>query len=199
MAQDLELARIDAAMKAQHKSRADLGRLLGLDSAQVHRLFNGKRRLQLHEARLIDEWLGSDATSGRAAVGTVAALPGLVPLYGWTGDTSAARLPIDDSNLRGYVPMHPAQSHVRDAFALEVYDLAMSPRYEPGETVFVVPNRWPRRGQDCVVVTTTGEGLLRRFVRRDDQGVILESLSPAEEVEIPAADVRSIHAVVGRG
>ncbi len=43
---DPEIAAIDAALKAQGKSRAELGRLLGLDSAQISRIFANKRRLK---------------------------------------------------------------------------------------------------------------------------------------------------------
>lgn len=194
----LELARIDTAMKAQGKSRADLGRLLGLDSAQVSRIFSGRRRLQLHEARRIEEWLGG-ATTNHPQGATITPMPGMVPLYGWVGATSASRLVLAEQSLRGYVPSHPAQSHVRDAFALEVSDISMSPRYEPGEIVYVAPNRWPRTGQDCVLVTTDGEGLLKRFIRRDGEKVILHQLNPDQALEIAAAKVDSIHAVVGRG
>ena len=198
MEDDLELVAIEQAMKSQGKSRAQLGRLLGLDSAQVNRLFNKKRRLQLHEHRKIQAWLG-DATPSHSPYTNITPMPGMVPLYGWVGATSASRLVLAEQSLRGYVPMHPAQSHVREAFALEVADVSMVPRYEPGEIAYIVPNRWPRAGQDCVVITTDGEGLLKIFVRREGDMVILRQLNPEKNLEIPAEKVTSIHAVVGRG
>lgn len=195
---DPEIAAIDAAMQEQGKTKADLARLLGLDSASVSRIFGGKRRLQLHEARTIQEWLGG-LPSTVAAGGKVMPMPGLVPLYGWVGAASESRLTIAEQSLRGYVPMHPNQQHVRDAFALEVADISMSPRYEPGEIIYIAPNRWPSRGQDCVLVTTEGGGFLKRFVRREAELLVLHQLNPDQDLEYPITIVQAMHSVVGRG
>lgn len=190
-------------MVEQGHRRADLGRLLGLDSSQVTRIFDGKRRIQLHEMAKIDEWLGRTAAAATSYVagpsGNVVAMPGLVPLYGFVGAASDGRLTLAEQNQRGYVPMHPAQMHSRDAFALEVADISMSPRYEPGEIIYVTPNRWPAREQDCVIVTTDGEGMLKRFLRRDDRNIELRQFNPEREFDIPLASVAAVHAVVGRG
>lgn len=195
---DPEITAIAEAMDAQGKSRADLGRLLGLDSSQVTRTFKGARRLQVHEHQKVMDWLGMSGSVARQGGGVVA-MPGLVPLYGWVGAASASRLTIADQNLRGYVPMHPNQQHVRDAFALEVADVSMSPRYEPGEIVYLAPNRWPKRDQDCVLVTTESEGLLKRFIRRDDTKIHLFQLNPSSDLEFDLEKIEAIHTVVGRG
>ncbi len=182
-------------MREQGKSQADLGRLLGLDSSQVNRIFKGARRIQLHEMRKIQEWLGQQMPQDG---GVVVAGPNMVPLYGFVGAASNGRLTLAEQNLRGYVPMHPAQMNVRDAFALEVNDISMSPRYEPGEIVYLAPHRWPARNQDCVVVTVEGQGLLKRFTRRDVATIRLHQLNPDHDIDIPLADVAEIHSVVGR-
>lgn len=196
---DPEIQAIDAEMKKQGRSRADLGRLLGLDSAQVSRIFSGARRMQRHEHARTLEWLGLSNAPTQNAGGSIVAGPGMVPLYGWVGATSHSRLTFAEQNLRGFVPMHPNQLHSREAFALEVADVSMSPRYEPGEIIYVAPNRWPRSGQDCVVVTTEAEGLLKRFVRREDDKIILYQLNPEQNLELELVNVSAIHAVVGRG
>lgn len=195
---DPEISAIDAAMKEQGKTKADLGRLLGLDSAQVSRMFAGRRRIQLHEAKAVWAWLGGEQKTVDMG-GTVTPLPGMVPLYGWVGATTESRLTLAEQNLRGYVPAHPNQAHVRNAFALEVADVSMTPRYEPGEIIYCSPNRWPSRGQDCVLVTTDGEGLLKRFVKRDEATLTLHQLNPDEDLEYAMASVFAMHAVVGRG
>lgn len=194
---DADLTQIAALMAEQNKSRADLGRLLGLDSSQVNRVFNGKRRIQYHERIKIDEWLGQ-SQSLTATSGVVVAGPNMIPLYGYVGAASEGRLTLAEQNLRGYVPMHPAQQHVREAFALEVNDISMSPRYEPGEMVYLAPNRWPTRDQDCVVVTKEGEGLLKRFVRRDHTKIVLHQLNPGADIDVQLDDIEAIHTVVGR-
>jgi phage repressor protein C with HTH and peptisase S24 domain len=194
---DADVAMIGARMGEQGKSKADLGRLLGLDSSQVNRIFNGKRRIQYHERVKIDEWLGQ-GQSLTPTTGVVVAGPNMIPLYGYVGAASEGRLTLAEQNLRGYVPMHPAQQHVREAFALEVNDISMSPRYEPGEIVYLAPNRWPSRDQDCVVVTREGEGLLKRFVRREHTKIVLHQLNPDEDLDIALDDIEAIHTVVGR-
>jgi len=195
---DADLTHIADRMSEQGKSRADLGRLLGLDSSQVNRIFNGKRRIQYHERLKIDQWLGDGGVQPAATTGVVVAGPNMIPLYGYVGAASEGRLTLAEQNLRGYVPMHPAQQHVREAFALEVNDISMSPRYEPGEMVYLAPNRWPMRDQDCVVVTKEGEGLLKRYVGRDLHKITLHQLNPAQDIEVAIDQVEAIHTVVGR-
>jgi phage repressor protein C with HTH and peptisase S24 domain len=195
---DAELDTIDALLRERGRSRADLGRLLGLDSAQVSRLFAGKRRLQMHEAKKVQAWLG--APENIVDISTpVPAAAGMIPLYGWVGAASQSRLTFADQTIRGLVPAHPNQAHVRDAFALEVSDISMSPRYEPGEIVFVIPNRWPSRQQDCVIVTKDGCGFLKRFIRRDAEGITCLQLNPESLIEFPIETVLAVHTVVGRG
>lgn len=196
---DADTTLIAARMAELNKSRAELGRLLGLDSSQVNRIFNGKRRIQYHERLKIDEWLGQGPRQPLTpTTGIVVAGPNMIPLYGYVGAATEGRLTLAEQNLRGYVPMHPAQQHVREAFALEVNDISMSPRYEPGEIVYLAPNRWPSRDQDCVIVKKNGEGVLKRFVRRELARVVLRQLNPDEEIDVQLDDIDSIHTVVGR-
>jgi SOS-response transcriptional repressor LexA len=194
---DPEIVAIKAAMDMQGKKPAALGRLIGLDSSQVNRLLNGRRKLQAGEARKIHEWLGGQTPQVTGS--TVVPMPGMVPLFGWVGAASESRLTFAEQNIRGYVPMHPAQMHVREPFALEVADISMIPRYEPGEIVYIAPYRFPAKEQDCVTVTADGGGYLKRFISRDSQVLRLWQLNPAEELTFPLSDVSAVHAVVGRG
>jgi phage repressor protein C with HTH and peptisase S24 domain len=198
-ATDPELARIAEAMEQQNKKRADFGRLLGLDSAQVTRTFAGRRRLQLHEYNRVMEWLGLVPPPQRSSGGAVVAMPGLVPLYGLVGAASDSRLTFAEQNLRGYVPMHPNQVNIRDAFALEVADVSMAPRYEPGEIVYIAPNRFPRAGQDCVAVTVDGEGLLKQFIKRSLDAITFHQFNPERTFTIELVKLHVVHSVVGRG
>ena len=195
---DPELAAIDAAMNAQGKSRADMGRLLGLDSSQVTRTFQGTRRLQRHEHAKLVEWLGLPGATGQAGA-TIIPLPNMIPLYGWATAASGGELVIAEPYLRGYIPIHPNQQHVKDAFALEVPDVTSSPRYEPGEIIYIAPNRWPSRNQDCVLLTHEGKGYLARYVGRDSTKVTLQQLNPDKDLEFAMSDVEALHSVVGRG
>jgi phage repressor protein C with HTH and peptisase S24 domain len=195
---DPEVTAIAEALRAQGRSNAELGRVLGLDSSQMTRLFKGARRLQRHEWKAAAAFLRILEPGDNVSGGTIVPMPGMIPLYGWAGAASQERLTFADQNLRGYVPAHPNQAHVRAAFALEVADVSMSPRYEPGEVIYVAPNRWPTRGQDCVVVTVDGGGYLKRFLRRTETEVIVLQLNPEREIAFALDAVEAVHTVVGR-
>lgn len=195
--QDPTIAAIDAALVARNLPRAELGRRLGIDSSQVTRLFKGKRKLQLHEYRTVAQWLGLPVEQQPS--GHVVGMPGLIPLYGWSNPASSYELDLNEPGVRAYVQPHPNQANAKDAFAIEVAHIEMSPRYEPGEIAYALPGRWPSRGQDFLVINTAGEGFIRRFVRREGDTIIAEILSPALEAELSLADIEAIHAIVGRG
>lgn len=179
------------------KSNADLGRLLGLDGSQVTRIIKAQRQIQRHEWRKIEDWLGGSLQDVEQA--DVAIMPGLVPLYGWAGAASDERLTFAEQTLIGAVPRHPNQANVRGAFALRVSDESMVPRYEPGEIVYVAPNQWPAREQDCVLVTGEGFGFLKRFIRRAEGKVTVHQLNPDKDIVFNLDEVAGMHAVVGRG
>lgn len=182
-------------MDEQGKTRADLARLLGLDSAQVTRIFNDERKIQRHEMQKIEAWLGQRFEPEGAMI---LAGPGMVPLYGLVGASSENRLTIAEQNLLGVVPMHPAQANLRSPFALQVDDVSMSPRYEMGEIAYLAPHRRPRAGEDCVIVTRGDYGYLKRFVKMDDEKIYCEQLNPPKQVIFKRSDVIALHTVVGR-
>ena len=180
------------------KTNADLGRLLGIDGSQVTRIIKGERQIQRHEWRRIEDWLGGSLEE-ISEDADVAVMPGLVPLYGWAGASTDDRLTFADQTLIGAVPRHPNQANVRGAFALRISTDSMSPRYEPGEVVYVAPNQWPAKEQDCVLVTSEGFGYLKRFIRRVEGQIILHQLNPAKDIPFAIESVSAVHAVVGRG
>lgn len=176
------------------RTNADLGRLLGLDGSQVTRIIKGQRQIQRHEWARIEDWLGIELPESRDGSEQLSE-PGLIPLYGWNGANGDS---FGEHTLLGSVPRHPNQINVRGAFALKVADETMSPRYEPGETVYIAPNQWPAREQDCVFMVKTGAAFLRRFVKRADGRVIVRELSPERETAYLVETIEAMHAVVGR-
>jgi phage repressor protein C with HTH and peptisase S24 domain len=92
---------------------------------------------------------------------------------------------------------------VKGAYGVLVRGTSMSPRYDPNMIAHVHPWMEPAPG-DYVVVQRKPlhEGdpplaVLKRLVRRTARIVVLASLSPAKEMEVPAGEVVSIHVVVG--
>jgi transcriptional regulator with XRE-family HTH domain len=185
---------IAEAMRAQGKSQADLGRLLGLGSSQITRMFQGRRRVQVHELQTIQEWLNI----GAPPAGDVLAAPGsMIPLYGWTDEQRHDRFQFVDEFMLGSVSAHPAQHHLRNAFAVRTPDDANWPRFEVGETLYAAPHQRPAPRGWCLVTTRQGLGLIRRFVRRSDEGLVLEQINPPQEMVVRADDVAAIHAIIG--
>jgi SOS-response transcriptional repressor LexA len=198
MTEETDMSAIEAAMKARGYIRADFGRLLGLDSAQTTRTFNGKRKLQLHEYQTVATWLGLEGQIKKPGA-SVHPMPGSVPLFGWAAAADEDRFAMAEPNMLGTVPMHPHQINLRNAFAVRVHGDSMAPRYEQGEIVYVSPNQWPARDQDCVIETIDSHGYLKRFRGRKDEKLIVAQFNPAKEIEFLLKNIRAVHAVIGRG
>lgn len=100
----------------------------------------------------------------------------------------------------------PSLESVKGAYAVYTHGYSMSPRYEPGEVLYVHPALPVKRG-DYVVVQIHGEegepplGFVKKFVSRSGDFLTLEQLNPpdgeAHTIRLPAARVMSVHKVVG--
>jgi phage repressor protein C with HTH and peptisase S24 domain/lambda repressor-like predicted transcriptional regulator len=103
------------------------------------------------------------------------------------------------------VPRPPFLAGATQGYALFVAGSSMEPRYHPGETIFVHPGKPVTIGSYVVVQVRPPEGeptpraFLKRLVRRTAKTLFLEQFNPRKPFEIPAADVLSIHRVVGSG
>lgn len=86
--------------------------------------------------------------------------------------------------------------NVRDAYAVYVHGDSMSPRYEPGEMLYVDPVRPVRAGDDVIVQLADGQGFVKRLVRRTGRSVVCRQFNPPEEVEYPSDQVRALHLII---
>ncbi|WP_309628224.1 S24 family peptidase [Brevundimonas sp.] len=195
---DPEIRALAEAMDAKGFKKSELGRLLGIDASQVTRIFDDRRRIQRHEWRKVESWLGQEI-SRAGETSEISILPGMVPLYGWAGAASDDHLTLAQQTLLGAVPRHPNQANIIGAYALKVAGDSMVPRYEPGETIYIAPNQWPSRDQDCVLVTKDDYGYLKRYVGRDAKTVTLTQFNPPRDWSFEKDNVAAVHAVVGRG
>lgn len=100
-----------------------------------------------------------------------------------------------------YAPRPPGIASRKDVYALYVENDSMSPKYEPGERLYVDPHRSPRP-MDYVVVELHGEdgepgkGFIKRLVKRTPTKVVVSQFNPAKELEFEAAQVRRLHRVI---
>jgi len=98
-----------------------------------------------------------------------------------------------------YAPRPDALRHARDIYAIYVTGDSMSPKDEPGDIVFVSPNRPPAAG-DYVIVLLDGDngdldGLFKRFVRMDDDYLYLRQLNPDDTIKVARRNVSKLHRV----
>ncbi len=102
------------------------------------------------------------------------------------------------------VPAPPAIARVRDAYAVYVVGESMQPRYDPGEIVFVDPNR-PVNPGHYVVAQIAGEGgegpvgYIKRFLGRDSRQLRLEQFNPKKILTFPLKSVISVDRILMSG
>lgn len=181
-----------------------LAERMGLDPAAVNRMLYGRRGIMAEEIPVIEAYLGqrldlTDAAAGKrrglldvpqADVAPPALPDAMAPVP--VRDSAGGDTPID------WTARHPAQAGIRTAFALYVTDAQMSPRYFPGETVYVHPHRPPAPPQDIVIAHAAGTLSICRLLGRDDDFLHVQYLNPPRAEKLPRADITAIYAIVGR-
>lgn len=125
----------------------------------------------------------------------------MLPVYasaqgGTEGEMIISYDPVD------WLPMPASLARVPGAFACYVVGDSMSPRFEPGEQIWVNPGKRPRPRDYVIIVLDDGAGtarcLVKRFIRETPSEVIVEEFQPVQrQFGIPRADVRQIMLIVG--
>ena len=105
----------------------------------------------------------------------------------------------NEGEAKEYVPRPSNLSGVADAFALYVNGDSMEPRYFAGELVYVHPNRPLTRSCFVAVETKDGRGMLKQFLRRSDDHIILHQFNPEKDIRLARREVKRILRVVGSG
>ena len=94
---------------------------------------------------------------------------------------------------------------VPGAFAVYAVGASMEPRYYQGELIMIHPGKPLTVGAFVLVQRrpkTDGEpprAVIKRLVKRTGSKIVLEQFNPPRTFEIKAADIVSIHRVVGSG
>lgn len=97
-----------------------------------------------------------------------------------------------------YIDRPPLLSGVTDAYAVYVIGDSMSPALREGHLVHVHPHRRPTSGCEVVIQLTDGRGLIKEFVHRDSQKLVLRQHNPAKEIAFEADEVMAVHRIIGR-
>ena len=105
----------------------------------------------------------------------------------------------NEGEAKEFVVRPPALGGVSNAFALYVDGESMEPRYYAGEMLYVNPNRPITRGCFVAVEMGDGQGLIKQFVRRNDDHLVLAQFNPTKEIRLPIAQVKRIYRITGSG
>ncbi|HZT18711.1 MAG TPA: S24 family peptidase [Dongiaceae bacterium] len=105
----------------------------------------------------------------------------------------------NEGEAKEYVVRPPGLAGVSNAFALYVDGESMEPRYYAGEMLYVNPNRPVTRGCFVAVEMADGQCLIKQFVRRNDDQVVLAQFNPAKEIRLPVGRVKRIYRITGSG
>lgn len=105
----------------------------------------------------------------------------------------------NDGEPKEYVRRPPLLEGVANAFALYVDGDSMEPRYFAGEILYVNPNRPVTKGCFVALELADGQGMIKQFLRRDDNLVILKQFNPPKEIRIAADQVKYLYRITASG
>ena len=196
-----------------------LAERMGINPAAVNRMLYGRRNIMAEEIPMIEDYLGvrlnlstptiSANTEYRQEQGTpydASVVPWLsspkseakVPVYGIATGDSQKRLLFSADNVVDWVPRHPAQSGIDNAFAIYVSSNTMEPRYFQGELVYLHPGRPPEMNRDCIIEMKNGTVCVRRFMRWNENKIRVAQFNPPEEKDISRDEIKAVYIVIGR-
>jgi len=144
--------------------------------------------------------VGGDAAAGSVtlAMGAQGALSGPrdLPILGYVKAGQDGFF-ITNGEVEGYAVRPDLLSGVKDAYAVYIHDKSMFPAFEPGHLAWVDPLRPVKPGDSIVIQLLDGQAFIKRLKRRTERALICEQWNPSGEVRYDAAEIRSVHLVVG--
>ena len=199
---------IKGRLKAVRASVAELAIFMEVDYHVADRIVNAKRKhLTTIEAESIERFLALRERPNYVEAERVERPSGVeqataraeIPLFGGADTQHGWMLSLSAHSQVGRAMAHPKQATARRAFAVEVVDDSMSPRFEPGEIAYVAGGQMPRKGQDCLVEFADLTARILQFVDRSERTITFRQLNPPQNVTRQLSEKLQIHAIVGRG
>lgn len=103
----------------------------------------------------------------------------------------------NEGEAKEYLVRPPALDGIANGFALYVEGESMEPRYFAGEVLYVNPNRPITRNCFVAVELADGQGMIKQFLRRSDEHVVLHQFNPPKDIRLPVQDVKRIYRITG--
>lgn len=125
-----------------------------------------------------------------------------IPLYGQAVGGIDGEFVLNEGNKLADIFAPPELDNVSGAYAVTVSGESMTPRYDDGEVVYVHPKERPVRGDYVVAqIHNPNEGApplayVKRLVRYNEGGLVLEQLNPPKELRFEHRAVVSVHLIL---
>ena len=198
-----------------------LAEAMSLNPAAVNRMLHGARGIKVTEVPVIEAYLGQSwqdqeierkfiphrtrnadvygaAQPARHPVENNGFGQNAVPVFGIEQKDGGGIL-LDHDKPVDWVSRHPSQNGLDGAFAFYIFADDMQPRYFPGELVYLHPGRPPARNRDCLIKFNDGQALVRTFLQRDGQNIVVRQYNLPNDTTISMDGVEAIYSVLGRG
>ncbi|PWC53058.1 transcriptional regulator [Azospirillum sp. TSH7] len=202
-------------------SQEKLAELAGTSQPQINKLETGQRKMTVDWAVKLARplgvepalLLGLDVPAAPPAVHRPAR-PALAPLLRTAPvpqAQAAASMPVRAAARGGvdqemfledgpidWIARPDYLKNARDPYAMYVVGDSMMPRFRPAQLLHVNPHKPPAPGSGVVVVKRNKAVLVKEFVRRGADAVILREYRPADrEFAVALEDLDTLHTVVG--
>lgn len=103
----------------------------------------------------------------------------------------------NEGEAKEYLVRPPTLDGIANGFALYVEGESMEPRYFAGEILYVNPNRPITRNCFVAVELADGQGMIKQFLRRSDEHVVLHQFNPPKDIRLPVQNVKRIYRITG--
>ncbi|MBY6260670.1 helix-turn-helix domain-containing protein [Azospirillum sp. 412522] len=202
-------------------SQEKLADMAGTSQPQINKLETGQRKMTVDWAVKLAGPLGVEpaallgldmpAAPSSALRPARPALPPLLRAAGVPRAQTAASMPVRSAARGGvdqemfledgpidWITRPDYLKNARDPYAMYVVGESMMPRFRPAQLLHVNPHKPPAPGAGVVVVKRNKAVLVKEFVRRSADAVILREYRPADrEFAVPLEEIDTLHTVVG--
>ncbi|PWC81216.1 transcriptional regulator [Azospirillum sp. TSH100] len=202
-------------------SQEKLAELAGTSQPQINKLETGQRKMTVDWAVKLAGPLGVEpavllgldlpAASGTAARPARPPLPPLLRAAAVPQVPATASMPVRAAARGGvdqemfledgpidWIARPDYLKNARDPYAMYVVGESMMPRFRPAQLLHVNPHKPPAPGAGVVMVKCNKAVLVKEFVRRGTDVVILREYRPADrEFSVPLEEIDTLHTVVG--
>ena len=117
---------------------------------------------------------------------------------GWNGDEAVTCIALDPAHSSGSVDRPVSLAREPAAYAVEIVDDAMTPRFRRDARVIVAPGRDVTAGDDVLVrLSASPYALLKQLTALGKAAITLRQHCPERQFDVSLADIAEIHLVIG--